>query len=99
MDNLVPATVAENRRNFSTLMASDEADVAARIGREAPPGLGTGTRADDDAVAALAGAFDCDDAGTQRAPAAAPGASGAVIDDECAGRIDRGRDPRLARRS
>ena len=52
-----------------------------------------------DAVAALEGALDRDDAGRQQALAAAQRARRAVIDDQRAGRVDRAGDPRLARRA
>src|SRR5262249_36633539 len=99
MNNLLPARVAENCCNFTALVPGDQPDVSGGIGREAAPGLDAGAGADHDAIAALEGALDADDAGRQETLAAAERTSGAVIDDQHAGWIDGGGDPGLARRA
>ena len=97
MNDHIAATVAEDGRDFTTLMPGDQPDIAARIGRKAACGLGSGAGADDHAIAPVESAVDPDDARRQEALSLAQRARGAVIDDDRAGRADRAGDPRLAR--
>src|SRR5215831_11895270 len=99
MNDLVTPTVAEDAGNFTTLIAGDTADVAARIGRETAAGLAAGAGADDHRVAALKDALDRDNAGGQQALAAPQSAGGTVVDGERPRWVYRTGDPRLARRA
>src|SRR5436853_3653075 len=99
MNDLIAATVPQDLRDFTTLVAGNPADVGARICRQAAAGFGAGPGPDDDRVAALEAALDRDDAGGQQARAALQRSGRAVIDDDRAGGIDRARDPRLSGRA
>src|SRR6516162_4656724 len=67
MNDLVAPTVAEDAGNFTTLVTSDAADVGARIGREAAPGLAAGAGANDHRIAAFENPLDRNDSGRQQA--------------------------------
>src|SRR5438094_411805 len=99
MNDLIATTVAENCCNFTALVAGDQTDVGGGIGREAAPRLDPGAGTDDDAIAALEGALDPDDSRGEKALAAAQGTGRPVVDDQRAGRVDRGGDPCLACRA
>src|SRR6185437_5420047 len=97
MDDHIAATVAEDGRDFTTLVPGDQPYIAARIGRKPACRLGSCARLDDHAIAPVESAVDPDDARRQEALSLAQRARGAVIDDDRAGRADRAGNPRLAR--
>ena len=96
MDHLGAAGVAEDILDLAARPADDPLGLVGVVGDEPAPEL-AGAVADDHRVAAREGAFDAADADGQKARAAGKRPRRAGVDDERAARLERARDPALAR--
>src|SRR6185437_837709 len=97
MDHFVAATVAENRLDFTALVARDGARVGGGIGAEAAADLRARAVADQHRIAALEIALDGDDARGKKRGAAPERRRRAVVDRDAAGGVEHAGDPALAR--
>src|SRR4029077_17239841 len=97
VDQLRIATVAENLLEFTALAPDDAARVLVVVGGKPASQLGALAVPDDHGVAALEASFYLGDAGWQQALAARERLGGAPVHDHRPLRLQRSRDPALAR--